>query len=247
MDGLNAKSQEETQEEIMPLRTFSSRRQHQKLQFAEEKEQQEKSPSSLKSSIRTTRLLSIYDPSLQLPGAKLLQLQQLHNQFTQNNDLSISEEITDELLDKIPFKIEIIPERRDDFIEQESSLTKNRRHHKEPLEIPKVIPSGLSEERRLEIIEEILKNLNKKNLLDDIRRADAIPFRLPKNNQLQKKVAERIRDLTGSEIVMLNDHVYMKNLCQRIDEEYKKELEEKLKRLESNEKRRLLFENIFSI
>jgi hypothetical protein len=38
---------------------------------------------------------------------------------------------------------------------------------------------------------------------------------------MQKNVAERIRDLTGSEIVMLNDHIYMKNLCKLLDEKHK--------------------------
>jgi hypothetical protein len=37
---------------------------------------------------------------------------------------------------------------------------------------------------------------------------------------MQKNVAERIRDLTGSEIIMLNDHVYMKNLCQILDKKH---------------------------
>ncbi len=45
-------------------------------------------------------------------------------------------------------------------------------------------------------------------------------FPFNRNNQMQKNVAERIRDLTGSEIIMLNDHIYMKNLCKRLDEEY---------------------------
>ncbi|CAF2735247.1 unnamed protein product [Rotaria sp. Silwood2] len=218
----------------MPLQTFSSRRQRQHLQFSQEEEQgqqqQQKSQFSLEPSTRATRFLSIADPSFQLPGTNLLQL---NNHITNVNNLSVSEETIDELLDKIPFKIEIIPERRDDFNETESLLAKN---HKETMKIPKVIPSGLSQERRLEIIEDILKHLNKKNIIDEIRRENAIPFQLPKNNQPQKNVAERIRDLTGSEIVMLNDHIYMKNLCQRIDEEYKKELEQNLKRFEPNEK-----------
>ena len=34
---------------------------------------------------------------------------------------------------------------------------------------------------------------------------------------MQKNVANRIRDLTGSETIMLNDHVYMKNLCKRLE------------------------------
>ena len=121
---------------------------------------------------------------------------------------------------------------------EESALKKRQKKSSEPLEIPTVIESGLSDERRLEIIEEILKDLSQINILDEIRRANAIPFRLPRykiiiyrsrkslffyyrNNQMQKNVAERIRDLTGSEIIMLNDHLYMKNLCKRLDEQHK--------------------------
>ncbi len=48
------------------------------------------------------------------------------------------------------------------------------------MEISTVMPSGLSDERRLQIIEEILKDLSQKNILDEIRRANAIPFQLPK-------------------------------------------------------------------
>ncbi len=48
------------------------------------------------------------------------------------------------------------------------------------MEIPTVIPSCLSEERRLEIIEKILKDLSQINILDEIRRANAIPFQLPR-------------------------------------------------------------------
>ena len=35
---------------------------------------------------------------------------------------------------------------------------------------------------------------------------------------MQKNVANRIRDLTGSETIMLNDHLYIKNLCKRLEE-----------------------------
>jgi hypothetical protein len=59
-------------------------------------------------------------------------------------------------------------------------LTKRRQKSKEPMEIPTVIPSCLSEERRLEIIEKILKDLSQINILDEIRRANAIPFQLPR-------------------------------------------------------------------
>ena len=40
--------------------------------------------------------------------------------------------------------------------------------------------SGLSDERRLEIIETILNDLSKKNILDETRRESAIAYRLPK-------------------------------------------------------------------
>ncbi len=39
-----------------------------------------------------------------------------------------------------------------------------------------------------------------------------------RNTQMQKNVANRIRDLTGSETIMLNDHLYIKNLCERLEE-----------------------------
>ena len=42
-----------------------------------------------------------------------------------------------------------------------------------------VIPSALTDDRRLEIIQEILKDLSQKNILDEVRRANAIPYRLP--------------------------------------------------------------------
>ena len=48
------------------------------------------------------------------------------------------------------------------------------------MEIPAVISSGLSDERRLEIIEEILKKLSETNILDEIRRTNAIPYQLPR-------------------------------------------------------------------
>ena len=46
------------------------------------------------------------------------------------------------------------------------------------------------------------------------------PFFLCRKNQLQNNVANRIRDLTGNELVMLNDPLYMKNLCQRLNEKH---------------------------
>lgn len=81
---------------------------------------------------------------------------------------------------KLNLRIEIIPDRRDDFLTNESSISKSRRQNKQPLDIPKVIPSGLSKERRLEIIEEILKKLSEIDILDDIRRTNAVPFQLPR-------------------------------------------------------------------
>jgi len=59
-------------------------------------------------------------------------------------------------------------------------LTKRRQKNKETMEISTVMPSALSDERRLQIIEEILKDLSQKNILEEIRRANAIPFQLPK-------------------------------------------------------------------
>jgi hypothetical protein len=47
------------------------------------------------------------------------------------------------------------------------------------MQIPTVVPSGLSDARRLEIIEEILKDLSQKNILEETRRANAISYRLP--------------------------------------------------------------------
>lgn len=37
---------------------------------------------------------------------------------------------------------------------------------------------------------------------------------------MQKNVANRIEDLMGSDIVMLNDQNYMKNLRRRLDEKH---------------------------
>jgi hypothetical protein len=99
----------ETEEEIITIHRKNSRRQRQQLRFAPEEEEkeedkQQKSPSSFKPPGRASRFLSIADPSLQLPGANLLRLQQLHNQAINNQDSLIPDEISDELLDKIPFK-----------------------------------------------------------------------------------------------------------------------------------------------
>ena len=37
---------------------------------------------------------------------------------------------------------------------------------------------------------------------------------------MQKNVANRIQDLMGSDVVMLNDQNYMKSLCRRLDEKH---------------------------
>lgn len=207
MSDQNEESQE-VQEEIMPLPTVNSRRQRQKLRFSQDTEekgdeeqqhQQPRSPSSFRFPTRANRFLSIADPSIQLPIASLLRLRQLHSRLSQDNNALISEEITDELLDKLPFRymhylckfkcrklfcskfrIEIIPERKDDMIDTGSSIKRARQKRKESMEVPKVMPSGLSEKRRLEIIEDILKRLSQQNIIDELRRENAIPCELPK-------------------------------------------------------------------
>jgi hypothetical protein len=99
----------EAEEEIITLRRKNSRRQRQQLRFAQEEEEEEedkpqKSPTNFKPPGRASRFLSIADPSLQLPGASLLRLQQLHNRAINDQDTLTLDEISDELLDKIPFK-----------------------------------------------------------------------------------------------------------------------------------------------
>ena len=113
MDDVQMNSPEED-EEIIALRRKNSRRQRQQLRFAEEVEEEEKddddqpqkSPTNFKPPGRASRFLSIADPSIQLPGANLLRLQQLHNRAIHDGDSSASDDIPDELLDKIPFKYE---------------------------------------------------------------------------------------------------------------------------------------------
>ncbi len=106
MNDSNEKSQE-LADEVMPL-PRNPRRQRQQLRFAEEEEEEEKqkvkSPTSFKPPGRATRFLSIYDPSLQSPGASLRRLQQLRGQVTIDTDELVSGEIPDELLNKLPFK-----------------------------------------------------------------------------------------------------------------------------------------------
>lgn len=38
---------------------------------------------------------------------------------------------------------------------------------------------------------------------------------------MQKKVADRMRELMGTETVMLNDPMFMKTLCQRLEEKHR--------------------------
>lgn len=105
MDDSNAEN-DEANEEIMPLHQHEVRRQRKQLRFAPEEDdndEKEKLPSSFKPPGRASRFLSICDPSLQLPGASLLRLLQLHNQATNNDDSLPSDDISDELLDTMQF------------------------------------------------------------------------------------------------------------------------------------------------
>lgn len=107
MNDLPMEDEEELGEDIAPLPQKTSRRQRQQLRFAEEEEdeKEEKAPAStFQPPGRASRFLSIRDPSLQLAGASLLRLQQLHNLATNNQDSIYSGEISDELLAKIPFR-----------------------------------------------------------------------------------------------------------------------------------------------
>lgn len=81
----------------------------------------------------------------------------------------------------LKIRIVIVPDRKDDDLNiKENSLRKNGHKNKEITDIPKAIPSSLSKERRLEIIEDILKVLSHQDILDAIRREHAISFQLPK-------------------------------------------------------------------
>jgi hypothetical protein len=93
--------------------------------------------------------------------------------------IDIDNKFKETILFYLKNRIEIIPD-RPDFDIQESALEKRHKKTIEPMEIPTEIPIGLSAARRLEIIEEILKDLSQKNVLDEIRRTNAIPFRLPR-------------------------------------------------------------------
>ena len=78
-------------------------------------------------------------------------------------------------------RIEIISERRNNLDIGDNLLAKNhKKKDKEATKLFQTLPSSLTHERRLEIIEEILKEINQKNLVDEIRRANAISFQLPK-------------------------------------------------------------------
>ena len=108
MDDIDVDNQK-PEDEVTPLPRQNPRRQRQQLRFAEEEvneeEKQQKSPTSFKPPGRASRFLSIYDPSIQLPSAaSLLRLRQLHSQATNAEGSSIPDEISDELLDKIPFQ-----------------------------------------------------------------------------------------------------------------------------------------------
>jgi hypothetical protein len=97
----------ETEYEIIPLRRNNARRQCQQLRFSEEEKEEEKpekSRATFKALARAARFLSICDPSLQLSGASLLRLQQLHSQATNNKGPINYNDISDELLDTIPFQ-----------------------------------------------------------------------------------------------------------------------------------------------
>lgn len=93
---------EEAKDEISPLKASNSRRQHQRIRFSEESEEvpKEKKKLTFKTIARASRLLSICDPSTQLPSVQLRRLRQLHSRGSQNDN----EEISDELLEKLPFK-----------------------------------------------------------------------------------------------------------------------------------------------
>lgn len=67
------------------------------------------------------------------------------------------------------FRIEIISDRHDE-LDVEPTKTQTT---------TKFISSSLTDQRRLKIIEEILQKLKKTNVLNDVRQANRIPYRLP--------------------------------------------------------------------
>ena len=109
MNDFNEDSQA-SDEKIMSICAWNNvQHKHQQLRFSQEEdteEQQKKSLQSLsfQSPKRATRFLSIYDSSVQLPSTNLHRLKQLHNRIINRSDLSISDEIIDESLSRIPFK-----------------------------------------------------------------------------------------------------------------------------------------------
>ena len=123
------------------------------------------------------------------------------------------------------FRIEIISDRHDELDVEPTKTQKPT----------KFISSGLTDQRRLKIIEEILQKLKKSNVLNDVRQANRISYRLPeyilsknpkeiprlssfRRNQTEKNIAQRMRLVMGTDVVMLNDPMFMKTLCQRLEE-----------------------------
>ncbi|CAF0755864.1 unnamed protein product [Didymodactylos carnosus] len=179
--------------------------------------QQEVVPPSMTN--RATRFLSISE-SLHLPEESLLKLRQLHQAKVNEKPW----EITDEFLETMPFRLALDDKEDVDGSKQES--------------LPHIVRSGLTNDRKLEIIQNILDKLSKQNIVDECRRSCAIPYTLPRKNQLQRHVAERMIDLTNSDTVMLLDHLCMKNLCTKLEQEHQDRIQSKFDRLEEAERRR---------
>ena len=98
---------DEAREEIMPLHSSRSQRQHPSIAVTSgenEDQQSARKTSTTKPPGRATRFLSIIDASSQLPSTALLKLRQWHDRSIHNNQSFLNGEITDELLDKIPFQ-----------------------------------------------------------------------------------------------------------------------------------------------
>ena len=104
MDDLKVDNHE-AEDETVSLHRKNARRQRQQLRFSpEEEEKPEKPPSSFKPPGRASRFLSIADSSIRLPGSILSRLRQLHSQAKNKKDTLNFEDITDEMLDNMPFK-----------------------------------------------------------------------------------------------------------------------------------------------
>lgn len=104
MDDLKVDNHE-AEDETVPLHRNNARRQRQQLRFSEEEEEKpEKPPSSFIPPGRASRFLSIADPSIRLPGSILSRLRQLHSKAKNNKDSFNFEDISDEVLDTMPFK-----------------------------------------------------------------------------------------------------------------------------------------------